>query len=365
MLSILRFFYILFILLFIIIVNITYSQKNKHENNFGSIEFSNRTDTSVLVEFNPSGTQTVIFILKPFSSDFKAPEQLDNLPKPQNTYDISSISLETQKNFVLFVYNSNNPYKFSISGLKPESRYQIALYFPDQKKSKDKVVLIPFNTLAKEPDKQAKIPAFSKIETNSITLKIKNGSGKQRILIVKENDTSDVPTDGTEYRPNLDFGKGEEVSSSFAVYGSDKINEGLITVKNLKSSTKYCFMVCEFNGTGEFVNYLTQKVPNVNLIFRSTKLEPPNALPATEVSKTSFIANWEITQGVYTYLLDVALDADFVNILSDYSNVDIGVINSFKIEDLPSNEKVFYYRLRAVGESGESDYSNIIKIVKK
>jgi hypothetical protein len=40
------------------------------------------------------------------------------------------------------------------------------------------------------------------------------------------------------------------------------------------------------------------------------------------------------------------------------------VINSFKIEDVPENTKEFYYRLRAVGESGESDNSNVVKVIK-
>jgi hypothetical protein len=105
-----------------------------------------------------------------------------------------------------------------------------------------------------------------------------------------------------------------------------------------------------------------------NIISQRTQAPPsdPIALPATQMTLTSFYANWEVsagTPGSYSgYLIDVATDSAFANILSGYNNRDIGNVTTFLVRLLTSNTK-YYYRIRAYNAHGIlSGYSNTIAV---
>lgn len=74
---------------------------------------------------------------------------------------------------------------------------------------------------------------------------------------------------------------------------------------------------------------------------------PPVALSATEVRKREFTANWEMVENADYYLLDVAIDENFSNIVSGYQGLDVGNVTSHNITGVnPGTE--YFYRVRAV-----------------
>lgn len=91
----------------------------------------------------------------------------------------------------------------------------------------------------------------------------------------------------------------------------------------------------------------------------------PTAINSTNISETSFQANWNSVTGANSYVIDVATSSNFTsgNILSSYNvgnatsyNVNI----STQIQATPSQK--FYYRVRAVNSYGQSASSNTIDL---
>lgn len=86
---------------------------------------------------------------------------------------------------------------------------------------------------------------------------------------------------------------------------------------------------------------------------------PPVATPATLIYTNKFTANWNAYAGATEYLLDVATDAGFVNIVNGYSNYNVGNVTSFVIIGLDA-ETDYYYRIKAYSETFVSVHSNTI-----
>jgi uncharacterized protein (TIGR02145 family) len=72
----------------------------------------------------------------------------------------------------------------------------------------------------------------------------------------------------------------------------------------------------------------------------------------------SFAANWSSVDDATGYIIDVAYDIDFVNIVPGYNSLDIGN-NTGCIVDSLTTDLVYYYRVRAYNNYGNSGYSNI------
>ena len=86
----------------------------------------------------------------------------------------------------------------------------------------------------------------------------------------------------------------------------------------------------------------------------------PVATKATDINKSSgpcFTANWNAVTGANSYVLDVATDRNFTNILSSYNNQNVGSETSYKVSGLEA-DTTYYYRVRAVNDKGQSLSSN-------
>ena len=67
---------------------------------------------------------------------------------------------------------------------------------------------------------------------------------------------------------------------------------------------------------------------------------------ATNISDTSFSANWTASPGAVGYFLDVATDSGFTNFVSGYENLDVANVTTKTISGLNATT-TYYYRVRA------------------
>ena len=82
----------------------------------------------------------------------------------------------------------------------------------------------------------------------------------------------------------------------------------------------------------------------------------PMPLNPTNITTTSFTANWAAPISATKYFFQLATDANFNNIVPGYDNLDVGLTLSRNISGL-SNGYTYYFRLRSYFTSGYSMYS--------
>ena len=88
----------------------------------------------------------------------------------------------------------------------------------------------------------------------------------------------------------------------------------------------------------------------------------PVATPATNVGSATFTANWNSVSGATSYVIDVATDENFSNMVSGYNNKNVGNTTSADISVPNIGNQTYYYRVRAVNSSGQSLSSNVITV---
>lgn len=106
------------------------------------------------------------------------------------------------------------------------------------------------------------------------------------------------------------------------------------------------------------VNYGTETSINSNTIAVSM---PTLSLDASDVTSNSFTANWQAANNATNYFIDVATDANFTNILSDYNDISVGNLTSYLVDNLNS-ETQYFYRVRTQYDSYTSKNSNVINV---
>jgi hypothetical protein len=88
---------------------------------------------------------------------------------------------------------------------------------------------------------------------------------------------------------------------------------------------------------------------------------PPTALAATNVTNSSFTANWSSVSGAIGYRMDVSTKQSFNTYIPGYQDLNVGNSTSYSVTGLNANTN-YYYRLRSYNGNGTSPNSNVISI---
>ena len=150
-------------------------------------------------------------------------------------------------------------------------------------------------------------------------------------------------------------------NSSFTTYvtGYQNLDVGNTvsrSVSGLSASTTYYYRVRAYNSSGTSGNSGTITITTLSAI-------PPIPVPkaATNITQTSFTANWNVSTGATKYYLDVAKNSSFTTYVTGYQNLDVGNTVSRSVSGL-SASTTYYYRVRAYNSSGTSGNSGTITV---
>lgn len=140
------------------------------------------------------------------------------------------------------------------------------------------------------------------------------------------------------------------------VTGYNNLNVGNVTsyaVTGLNCNTTYYYRLRAANPCGTSANSNT-----ISQLTSASAPSAPVAGAATNITGSSFTANWTNTGGT-TYYLDVATDVGFTAFVTGYNNLNVGNVLSYNITGLGCNS-IYYYRVRAYSSCGTSPNSNTI-----
>ncbi len=121
-------------------------------------------------------------------------------------------------------------------------------------------------------------------------------------------------------------------------------------------NTSYYYRVLASNGCGTSGNSTT-----VSLITSACCTPPsaPTAISPTNITETSFTANWYSASGATDYYVDVATDISFSNLV--FGNYAVGNFTSYNFTGLICNTG-YYYRVRASNGCGSSGNSSAVSL---
>jgi len=149
----------------------------------------------------------------------------------------------------------------------------------------------------------------------------------------------------------LDVSSDPAFGSFFSGFENLSVTGTSSSVSGLTPGTVYYYQVRAVNASGTS--------PNSNTISSTNIPPPPSVASATTISTTSFNANWSITSGALSYLLDVS-DNNFSSFVSGYNDLSV-TGNSQSITGLTAGT-AYQYRVRATNASGTSSNSATISV---
>lgn len=120
---------------------------------------------------------------------------------------------------------------------------------------------------------------------------------------------------------------------------------------------------------GDILHYIlivdSGATPTINLASLGTtsnEEEVPDAvvaLGASDITSSSFTANWNFTENSQSYYLDVATDSAFTAFVAGYNNLSVGAVNEYSVVGL-TDDTDYYYRIRGANDYGTGSSSNTI-----
>ena len=115
------------------------------------------------------------------------------------------------------------------------------------------------------------------------------------------------------------------------------------------------------SASGDWTAHQVALKPAV--LFSGCPPPAPVATAATNITATSFSANWNASSGADGYLLDVATDSGFTSFVQGYQDLDVGAVLTYSVANWPIGPgTTYYYRVRAYNTDGTSGNSNTITV---
>ncbi|HKZ68156.1 MAG TPA: T9SS type A sorting domain-containing protein, partial [Chitinophagaceae bacterium] len=200
----------------------------------------------------------------------------------------------------------------------------------------------------------------STFTSNSITLNWQNGTGTNRMVVMKEDaGVSSIPVDLSVYPANVIFGSGAQIGADeYVVYAGAG---NTVTVTGLTAGKTYHFSIFEYNGITGPVYNTTQlltgsattsvALPVTWLYFKGSEQNDAVKLEwgtAAELNSAYFVVERNIN-GAGFKSLDTMNAAGNSSVNQHYIYTDAAVI-----------EGNIQYRLKQVDIDGRFDYSQVI-----
>ncbi|PKL84412.1 MAG: hypothetical protein CVV24_00305 [Ignavibacteriae bacterium HGW-Ignavibacteriae-3] len=157
----------------------------------------------------------------------------------------------------------------------------------------------------------------------------------------------------------IDVSTKNDFSSLLTGYNNKDVGKDTsATISSLSPGTTYYYRARSSN-----VIYTSDNSNTITVITQNLPIPAaPVAKDASNITTSGFTANWNPSAGAEYYLIDIATDAGFTNILPNYNSKSVGLITLLNITGLgPSAQH--YYRIRASNSGGTSPNSNTISVV--
>lgn len=138
----------------------------------------------------------------------------------------------------------------------------------------------------------------------------------------------------------------------------DMYNLGQTSVMNLQINTTYFYRVRAYGYSG-----VEKMVSDYSIVIAlTTANEEPSSIPvatgATEITTSSFVANWNQVVGTPSYYLYVSESETFNSFVYGFAGLDVGTATAYNVTGLMPGQ-TYYYCVRSHNRVGTSDNSNV------
>jgi phosphodiesterase/alkaline phosphatase D-like protein len=148
--------------------------------------------------------------------------------------------------------------------------------------------------------------------------------------------------------------------TTFATGWNDRLisQDTSIIVDNLSPNTRYYYRVRATSSDQS----VTSGYSTVRNLY--TLLEAPTQIEIDLIASSSFTVSWLESENADAYTIELATDPEFVTLVPEYENLDVGNTTQIVIDNLePVTE--YYFRVKATGIEGnvESPFSTTISFI--
>lgn len=353
---------------FVLLIFLSSSCNAKKLEHSIECEIINSDRNEIVFSVHKNKMVDVAIVLRENSDKVTFPAEDKSVPLASKIY-LNELEKYGDNNYLLYYEKNNELEKIDVLLMahNPNASYFIDIFTTKSAKSGgklDTVISFPITILADMPEKQASNVVCRNMTSNSLEISCQNGNGRGRIIVASLNAEAEKPRNGQEYKVGK-FGDTDCLigKHSYVVYNSNVISDLFVKLDNLQQGT-YHFAAYEFNGEGKFINY-NLKEENRNIRQFTLPAPPPKMKPAKDITKNSFMMNWEPMEGVLCYEISLAKDENFVTIDEFFNNADIGDTNEFPFENLEEGN-TYYCKVRAIMKDNRlSEYSEVQKVQLK